>query len=152
MTATATKQMKKDISDGLGLIDPVHIEVCPDHPNIFIIFQKRLDRGDDKLQPILRPLLEELKAQHLDFPLTLVYGNLETIGECFLFATNMMGPLQYEPVGSSAEAVNRLFTQFHAQYPEHEQERIVQDLASGNSKLRLLFVTVAFGIGVDLSV
>ena len=55
-----------------------------------------------------------------------------------------------EPVQSGKHSVNRLFTHFHAQYPEHEQERIMQDLVSGQSKLRLLFVTVAFGIGVDV--
>lgn len=46
---------------------------------------------------------------------------------------------------------NRLFTQFHAQYPEYERERIVKELVAGSSKLRLLFVTVAFGIGVDVN-
>lgn len=61
-----------------------------------------------------------------------------------------MGSLQYEPVGSNKDASNRLFTQYHAQYPEHERERIVQELVSGTSKLWLLFVTVAFGIGVDI--
>ena len=87
----------------------------------------------------------------LDFPLTLVYGNLTTISDCYVFASRMMGPLQYEPVGSSPIAKNRLFTQFHAQYPEHERERIVKELVAGSSKLRLLFVTVAFGIGVDVN-
>jgi hypothetical protein len=150
MTATATLQMKKDITTSLGLIDPKHIEISPDRPNIFFSSLPRPDRGDDKLQPILTPLIAELKVKRLDFPLTLVYGNLQVIGECFLFASNMMGPLQYEPVQSSKHSVNRLFTQFHAQYPEHERERIIQDLVSGQSKLRLLFVTVAFGIGVDV--
>ena len=38
-------------------------------------------------------------ALRLDFPpLTVVYGNLETIAECFLYTSNLMGPMQYEPV------------------------------------------------------
>ena len=151
MTATATSQMKKDIATTLGLIDPIHIEASPDRPNIFFSAVPRPNRGDDKLQPILCPLIEELKAKRLDFPLTLIYGNLKVIGECFSLVSEMMGLLQYEPVGSRQDAVNRLFTQFHANYPEHERERIVQDLVSGKAKLRLLFVTVAFGIGVDVS-
>ena len=150
MTATATLQMKKDITISLGLINPVNIEVSPDRPNIYFSSFTRPDRGDDKLYPILYPLVEELKVKRLDFPLTIIYGNLQVIGECFLFASNVMGPLQYEPLGSSKHSVNRLFTQFHAQYPERERERIIQDLVSGHSKLRLLFVTVAFGIGVDV--
>ena len=116
-----------------------------------MVHKKRPDRGDDKLQPIVRPVVEELMALRLDFPLTVVYGNLETIAECFLYTSNLMGPMQYEPVGSSKGAVDRLFTQFHAQYLERMRERIVQDLVRGSSKLRLLFVTVAFGIGVDIN-
>ena len=151
MTATATLRMKKDIATSLGLIDPIHIEESPDRPNIFFSALPRPDRGDDKLEPILFPLIEELKAKRLDFPLTIVYGSLKVIGECFSMTSNMMGPSQYEPVGTSHVAINRLFTQFHANYPEHERERIVQDVVSGKSMLRLLFVTVAFGIGVDVN-
>ena len=57
---------------------------------------------------------------------------------------------QYHPVGASPMAKDRLFSQFHAQYPNHERERIVKNLVEGKSKLRVLFVTVAFGIGTDL--
>ena len=57
---------------------------------------------------------------------------------------------QYEPVGAPPRAENRLFTQFHAQYPEKEKERIVEGLTLGTSKLRIIFATVAFGIGLDL--
>ena len=46
-------------------------------------------------------------------------------------------------------AKNRLFTQYHAQYPKREQERIMDDLIHNNCKHRGFFVTVAFGIGID---
>ena len=147
MTTTATVKTKKDMSTNLGLIDPVQIEESPHRPNVFFSALPRPDRGDDKL--ILSAPIKELKAKRLDFPLTIVYGTLKVIGECFLFASNVMGHLQYERVGTSHVAINRLFSQFHANYPEHE--RIVHDLVSGKSKLRLLFVTVAFGIGVDVN-
>lgn len=73
------------------------------------------------------------------------------LSECSMFASKTMGDLQYEPIGSAPLAKNRMFTQFHAQYPDHEWERIVDELTKGFSKLRLLFVTVAFGIGIDLN-
>lgn len=43
-----------------------------------------------------------------------------------------------------------MFTQFHANYPEYERKIIVAELANGESKLRILFVTVSFGIGIDI--
>lgn len=61
-----------------------------------------------------------------------------------------MGPFQYEPIGAAPIATNRMFTQFHAQYPDHERERIVLGLVEGKSKLRLMFVTVAFGLALDV--
>lgn len=80
MTATATLQMKKDICFSLGLIDPLFIEESPDRPNVFFSASQRPDRGDDKLVPILKPLVAELKEKRLDFPLTIVYGTLQVIG------------------------------------------------------------------------
>jgi hypothetical protein len=123
--------MKKDFRTSLGLINPKHIEISPDRPNIFFSSLPRPDREDDKLQVDPSTYINSsdcrilLIAERFDFPLTLVYGNLQVIGECFLFASNMMGPLQYESVQSSKHSVNRLFTQFHAQHPEHERERII---------------------------
>ena len=146
LTATATEETKKEIAASLGMPDPVVIGSNPERPNIFYASHQRADRGEGKLDAILEPLLNELKDKRLDFPLTVIYGNLATISDCYLLASRLFGPLQYEPVDSSPVARNRMFAQFHAQYPAHERDRIVTELVSGTSKLRLLFVTVAFGI------
>ena len=61
-----------------------------------------------------------------------------------------MGKEQYFfPASAEPLAKNRLFSQYHAQYPEHERKRIVDELVNGTSSHRVLFVTVAFGIGID---
>ena len=59
-----------------------------------------------------------------------------------------MGPLQYKLFASCSVAINRMFAMFHAQFPKLEQSHIVRGLVVGASKLQLLFVTVAFGIGL----
>ena len=150
LTATATPQRKKEIASSLEMHNHVIIESNPDRPNIFFETRKRSDKGEGKLQIILELLINELKEKRLNFPLTVVYGNLATISKCYLIARKILGPLQYEPLGSCPNAANRMFSQFHAEYPEHERERIVTELVSGTSKLRILFVTVAFGIGIDI--
>lgn len=61
-----------------------------------------------------------------------------------------MGNDQYAPKGALHKAENRLFTQFHAQHPLKEKERTIDGLIKGTSKLRLIFATVAFGVGLDL--
>ena len=61
-----------------------------------------------------------------------------------------MGKEQYfSPASAEPLAKNRLFSKYHAQYPEHERTRIVDELVNGTSNHRVLFVTVAFGIGID---
>ena len=62
-----------------------------------------------------------------------------------------MGKEQYFPTSAEPLARNRLFSQYHAQNPEHERKRIVDELVNGTSNRRVLFVTVAFGIGIDLN-
>ena len=129
---------------------PTIIRVNPDRPNIYFASFSRPSRGDDILLEILQPLALELQTRRHNFPLTLIYGNLETISECYLYFSQTLGAGQYDPLGATALAKNRLFTQFHAQYPEHERKRIVSELANEESKLKLLFVTVSFGIGIDI--
>ena len=57
----------------------------------------------------------------MEFPLKVVFGNLETISMCYAFFNCAMGKEQYEPVGAPPTAENSLFTQFHAQYPAKEK-------------------------------
>ena len=59
-----------------------------------------------------------------------------------------MGPLQYKLFASCPVVINRMFAMFHAQFPKLEQNHIVRSLVVGASKLQLLLVTVAFGIGL----
>ena len=91
----------------------------------------------------------ELETLCLNTPSTLVYGTPEVVSESY-YLSMKLGHMQYYPLGSKHIAANRRFTQYHAQYPQHERNPIVDGLLSGNSVLKILFVTVAFGIGIDL--
>ena len=83
LTATATADTKAEIVNSVGLLNPALVEVNPDRPNIFLAGYPRPKRGDDKLESILNPIITELEEKRHNFPLTLIYGNLETISECF---------------------------------------------------------------------
>ena len=117
LTATATEKARTEIIDSLGMFNPVLIVANPDRPNIYFSSSPRPDRGDDKFNTILSPLVEALKKERMQFPLTVIFGNLETISSCYAFFSYAMGKEQYEPIGAPPKAENRLFTQFHAQYP-----------------------------------
>lgn len=150
LTATTTLSMQNDISMSLGFIDPFTISINPNRANIYFGSCRIKENGHERIEVVLSPLGSQLRIQRLDFPLTLVYGNLKTISSCYEYFSLSMGLEQYYPIGSSPVAKNRLFTKIHAQYSDHERERIVKELVNSSSKIRLLFVTVAFGIGVDV--
>ena len=143
--------MQKKIEESLGLIAPIVIDVNPDRKNIHFSSSRRGNQGDERLVNILDPLLKDLRDKRQDFPLTIIYGNLETIANCFSYFSSKLGIEQYEPVGAPKCARNRLFSQYHAQYPEHERQRMVDELVQGKSKLKIIFATIAFGIGLDIS-
>ena len=67
----------------------------------------------------------------------------------YISALHEEGDNQYEPLHADKVAKNRLFTQYHAQYPKHEQERIMEELTKRKCKHRVFVVTIAFGIGID---
>ena len=136
--------------ESLGMIDPMVIHVNPNRKNIYFSSSRRGNHSDDKLANILQPIVTDLCYQRLDVPLTIINGTLETISSCYEYFSSHLQEVQYEPVGAPKLAQYRLFTQFHAQYPEHERQRIVDELVQGKSKLRIIFATVAFGIGLDI--
>ena len=149
LTGTATSVTKCSIVETLGLSNPKIVESNPNRANIYYASHTRPDRGDEKLDSILEPIVAELKAYKVKMPLTLIYGSLETISDCFLYFSTKMGKDQFYPANAEPLATNRLFTQYHAQYPESERSRIVEELVQGTSTHRVLFVTIAFGLGID---
>ena len=132
------------------MFNPAEVIGNPDQPNIYNSASTRPDRGEDKYRKFLEPLVESLKRERENFPFTVIFGNLEKISSCYSFFSHSMGNDQYTPKGALHKAENRLFTQFHAQYPLKEKERIIDGLMKGTSKLRLVSATVAFDVRLDL--
>lgn len=150
LTATATKATQSLIIDSLRLNDPIIIMANPDRKNIFYECKVRPSSGEDKLNTVLAPLANELREKKINMPLTIVYGTLATCSDAFLFFCQSLGKDQYYPAGADHISKNRLFAQFHAEYPQHEKDRILDEIVRGECKAKVLFVTVAFGIGVDV--
>lgn len=149
LKGTATRVTKRGITGSLGLSDPVIFEFNPDRANIYYASHVRPDRGDEKLETILTPFILKLEVKRNQMPPTLVYGNLENTAECFLNFSNSMGEDQYYPFSAQPLARNRLFSPYHPHYPQHERNRIVEELVRGTYTQRVLFVTIAFGLGID---
>lgn len=129
--------------------DPTIIRVNPDRPNIFI---EKLVRPPNitkikKSDAIIEPLCEELKEKKLNFPVTVVYvESLECLGYFYQYINCELKDSQY--IGEAIPE-NRIFAQFHKDYTETMKNHIISELKSENPKLRLIFATVALGMGLD---
>jgi len=72
-------------------------------------------------------------------PLTIVYSTLATCADAFLFFSQHLGKELYFPTSADHISKNRLFAKFHAEYPRHEKDRILDETVQGMCKARVLF-------------
>ena len=138
LTATATNSKKEKIISSIGLQHPFVAEVNPNRENIFFESQPRPAAKEGIM--ILTPYVQELKAKRSAMPLTILYGDLEGCAESFLYFSSELGDNQYEPLHADKVAKNRLFTQYNAQYPKHEEQRIMEELTNKKCKHRVFFL------------
>ena len=129
--------------------DPTIIDRNPDRANIYFSVKQRPSTGEERIIEPIKELATELKAKKIDMPRTIVYGSLAACGECFSFFQSFLGEEQYFPLGTAPIFDNRLFAQYHAQYVTKYKDALVNSLVTGTSKARVIFVTVAFGVGID---
>ena len=126
LTATATACYQKEIKRSLGMQNVINVEANPNRGNIFKRVLPRGNRGDEKLINVIKPYALELKEKVISSPLTIVYSNLETCGQCYSYFEQELGEQQFYPHGSPANFSNRLFAQYHAQYPEEYRTSLVK--------------------------
>lgn len=120
-----------------------------DRPNIFLEIRARLPniKKFEKYDDLIEPVISELREKRLLFPVTIMYvDNLEALGYFFQYAAHNLQDLGYD---GEKNPQNRLFAQFHKDYPESMKKLILQELTSLNPKPRLVFATVALGMGFN---
>ena len=61
-----------------------------------------------------------------------------------------LGASSYYPPGSPELSENRLFGMYHGSTPQHNKEVITQSLLDPCGVVRVVFATLALGMGVDL--
>ena len=125
-----------------------------------IYAQKRCADGDtaplrisDELmsyESILRPIAVKLLEENVNYPLTIVYLPLRWCGFAYKLFENILGKAQYYPLGSVPDPERRLLAQYHAPQTLAMKEMIIRQLTSKSSTVRIVFATVAIGMGVDI--
>lgn len=150
MTATAGLSDVIKIEESLGMKNCKHIIGNPNRPNIYYDKVFRHGKDIDSIQAILKPIAEELLVTKTDYPLTIIYIPLRWCGFAYKLFEFVLGPKQYFPENAPAVPENRLFAQFHAPQTVEMKNEILRQLCSNNSTVRVIFATVAIGMGVDV--
>ena len=145
-TATATRSIHQEIVSSLEMTDCIKVSHCPDRPNIFYGVQPRSDVYTD-FSELLSTLREKLDKT----PRVIVYcRSLNMCSELFAHFHYELGPISYYPPGSPEVSENRLFGMYHGSTPQHNKDVITQSLLDPCGVIRVIFATIALGMGVDL--
>ena len=138
----------------LNLKDPRIIIANLDRENIYIEKAKRLasSLGEESYNSILLSIAKALKQQLVNYPLTIIYTPLKWCGYGYKLFLDVIGEESFHPK-SNVQPKNCLFAQYHSPQTDDRKREILSQL-QGSDKLkvpRVVFATVAIGMGVDIS-
>ena len=153
LTATATQKRIANLKKDLCLTNNcVVIKTNPNRKNIFL---NKIVRSSNQnvikgYEEILTPIVEKLHIQRVNFPMTIIYfKTLQFCGWAYNYFSNFFGNDQY--VDDEKTPVSRLFAQYHLPQTQLMKKEIVNEIKKQNSRIRVIFATIALGMGVDAS-
>ena len=145
-TATASKSVKKEVIESLEMLGCLEVTASPDRPNIYYEVKQRTDIDTDFL-----PLITTLREKSVRAPRVLVYcRSLDTCADLYAHFHYELGEASYYPAGSPHLSDYRLFGMFHASTPQHNKDVILQSLLDPDGVVRVVFATVALGMGINI--
>lgn len=124
------------------------VSVSPNKPNIFYFAQLRSDSIDRDLGFLIADLLfNNIQAKRV-----IVYcQSLDMCANLYIHFVSTLGDQSYYPLGADEVSDNRLFGIFHAKTDNYNKEVIMKSLSDPNGVVRVVFATMALGMGVNFS-
>ena len=144
-SATVTPQVRKECVEKLDMTDCEFVSHSPDRPNI--IYRVKCQSNIEDLSSVINAL----KTHFINAPRTIVYTrSLNSCANLFATFQEVMGKQQYYPDGAAKISDNRLFGMFHANTTQYNKEVILNSLCRPDVIVRVVFATIALGMGVDM--
>ena len=145
-TATATKSDKVEVLASLEMNGCVEVSASPDRPNIFYEV-----KGRTSFEVDLDHVLSDLRVNAVAAQRVLIYcQSVDMCSELYAHFHYELGDDSYYPPGSPHLSDHRLFGMFHAKTPLYNKDVILQSLLCPDGVVRVVFATVALGMGVNL--
>lgn len=144
-TATVTKRMRDYVVLKLGMAGCCMVSESPNKPNICYEVVHKTSIEEDFEFAVTDLLNNNIKAQRV-----IVYcqslNMCASLYEHFKYTLKDAG---YFPPGAEQISDNRMFAMFHSCTDEYNKSVIMQSLSQPDGVVRIVFATMALGMGVD---
>ena len=147
LTATVTKSVKEDVISKLEMINCKQVSVSPDRENIYYEVRQR-----NTIESDFASIVDSLKSQRNRAPRAIIYCRTRNLcADLYQHFHAILGDDSYYPPGSPKLSTHRLFGMFHAQTVDHIKEHIISSMSDATGTVRVVFATVALGMGVNFT-
>lgn len=146
-TATVTKTMRVDIIKKLDMERCELVCASPNRPNIYYEVRHRTTIEED-----MEHLLEQLRSKGRKAKRVIVYcRSLDMCANLYEYFHLSLGENSYHPSDATQVSENRLFGMFHSNTAPHNKDVIMKSMQEEEGVVRLVFATIALGMGVNFS-
>ena len=146
LTATATSSVKLEVIEKLDMTGCANVSVSPNRPNIFYEVKVRTDLSD------LDDIVQSLKVSNIKAERIIIYcRSLDMCADLYEYFQDALQHQSYYPLSAEHVASNRLYGMFHAYTPQENKSAILSSLGDHNGVVRVVFATVALGMGVNMA-
>ena len=149
LTATSTTFVRRIIIDQLLMENVAIIEASPERRNI----RYSVVEASQDLYDTFKWLIERLQTSQVETPKTLILCRtiIHTCSSLFKLFLYELCDIAYYPHGSVSTVQTRTFAMYHVKVDTSDKRQILQSFRSQHGTTRVLFSTIAFGMGVDIS-
>lgn len=145
-TATASASVKREVIDILEIAGCAEVTASPNRPNICYDVRPRTEVDTDFFS-----LVTTLREKMVDTPRVIVYcQSRDRCADLYAHFHYELGEASYYPPGSPHVSDYRLFGMYHADTPQYNKDVILNSLIAPNGVVRVVFATIALGMGVNL--
>ncbi len=146
LTATVTDSVRRSVMVSLNMRDCRLVSESPNKANIFYSVKRCSPRLEEDFAEVVDDLMENgVRARRL-----LVYcRSLDMCADLYAHFHCSLGESSYYPSGSPTLSDYRLFGMYHSKTPQHNKEVIMNSLTDPDGVVRVVFATMALGMGID---
>ena len=124
------------------------MEASPDRGNI----QYSVVKASRDLQESFKWLIDRLLELQTSTPKTLIFcRSIHSCSSLFKLFLYELQDRAYHPYGSIPSLETRMFAMYHAKVDNSDKSQILESFRNPHGTCRVLFSTIAFGMGVDIS-